>query len=61
MSISFQSCSKEEPIDDSSGQNELNSPIVGKWTVGNQDAQYGSFEFTVDKKYIGGVFQSMLI
>jgi hypothetical protein len=52
MSISFQSCTKEELLDDSDEQNELNLPVVGKWTVGNQDAEYGSFEFTVDKKYI---------
>jgi hypothetical protein len=42
----------EEPVDDPSGQNELDSPLVGKWTVGNQDAEYGSFEFTADNKYI---------
>jgi hypothetical protein len=53
MSISFQSCSTDDGDDgNSSGKNELDSPVVGKWTVGNQNADYGSFEFTVDKKYI---------
>jgi hypothetical protein len=52
MSISFQSCTTEELVGDLSGKNELDSPLFGKWTVGNQDAEYGSFEFTADKKYI---------
>jgi hypothetical protein len=52
LSISFQSCTTEGPVDEPSGQDGLNSPVVGKWTVSNQNAGYGSFEFTVDKKYI---------
>jgi hypothetical protein len=46
MSIGFQSCSKDNGGD--SGE----SSFVGKWTVSNPNAEYGSFEFTNDQKYI---------
>jgi hypothetical protein len=48
MSIGFQSCSKADDDGDDSGE----SSFVGKWTVSNESAEYGSFEFTSDKKYI---------
>ncbi|MDR1368557.1 MAG: hypothetical protein LBJ72_00320 [Dysgonamonadaceae bacterium] len=45
----FVSCSTiEEIIDDSAGK----FPITGKWEVGDTEAEYGSFEFTTDSKYI---------
>jgi hypothetical protein len=50
MSTGFLSCTKEYPVEPS-GQDELES-VVGKWTVGSEAAEYGSFEFTADKKYI---------
>jgi hypothetical protein len=48
MSIGFQSCSKADDDDGDSGE----SSFVGKWTVSSPSAEYGSFEFTGDKKYI---------
>jgi hypothetical protein len=41
------SCTKkEEPVD------KKTSTVVGRWQITENNAQYSSFEFTVDKKYI---------
>jgi len=45
----FYSCSSDD--DDPNPVNDPNS-IIGKWDVQNPGVQYGSFEFTEDKKYI---------
>jgi len=44
------SCSSDNDDPDSPLGDEKN--IIGKWEVSNQNAEYGSFEFTGDKKYI---------
>lgn len=49
LGLSFYSCSSD---DDGSGDSTTNVPLVGKWEVSNQNAEYGSFEFTGDQKYI---------
>jgi hypothetical protein len=46
--LGFYSCSDD---DDPKLQTEKSS-IIGKWEVSNQNAEYGSFEFTGDNKYI---------
>ncbi|NDV57642.1 hypothetical protein D0T85_05935 [Bacteroides sp. 519] len=48
--VGFYSCSSDD--DDKTGTEGNESAIVGKWEVSNQNAAYGSFEFTSDKKYI---------
>jgi hypothetical protein len=48
VSGTFVSCSDDEVTED----NAANSSIVGKWEVGDSGAEYGSFEFTNDSKYI---------
>ncbi|MDR1653642.1 MAG: hypothetical protein LBS01_08380 [Prevotellaceae bacterium] len=47
MITSSVSCKKNE-----TNPSELNSNLIGKWNVSNDNAKYGSFEFTKDKKYI---------
>jgi hypothetical protein len=48
MPFGLQSCSK----DDDGGGDTDESSVIGKWTVADPNAAYGSFEFTNDKKYI---------
>ncbi|NDV66409.1 hypothetical protein [Bacteroides sp. 224] len=49
LGLSFYSCSSD---DDGPDDSTTNAPLVGKWEVSNQNAEYGSFEFTGDQKYI---------
>ncbi|MDR1563262.1 MAG: hypothetical protein LBS54_09355 [Dysgonamonadaceae bacterium] len=47
MTMTFVSCEKDE-ID----LPDFTSSLIGKWNVSNDNAEYSSFEFTKDKKYI---------
>lgn len=50
----FYSCSDngDDEGDNGGGDNNQSKAVVGKWEVSNQNAEYGSFEFTADNKYI---------
>jgi len=48
----FYSCSDDDDNGGDNGGNNQTKSIVGKWEVSNQNAEYGSFEFTGDNKYI---------
>ncbi|MDR1372723.1 MAG: hypothetical protein LBJ17_06330 [Dysgonamonadaceae bacterium] len=52
VSATFVSCEKESGDDDNNTSPTGNSALVGKWEVGDSGAEYGSFEFTNDSKYI---------
>jgi len=52
VGATFVSCSKGDNDKETPPPSAEKSPIIGKWEISNQNAQYGSFEFTVDKKYI---------
>ena len=48
--VGFYSCSSDNDDPDTPPGDEKN--IIGKWEVKSPGAEYGSFEFTGDKKYI---------